>query len=979
MPLCNRSHSQLPAPSRHVKPHPALTFRPRSGRTELPNGARSGALAWLLASWLLLLPAGRAAGAAPDHEWQTLETPHFAIHFHEGLEEVAQQAARGLERAHELLVPRLGEGPKRRTHVVVSDDTDAANGSATAWGRPTIFLLAEPPDDLSVLGDFDDYLYLLVAHEYVHVLHLGTVRGLPAFLNRILGDVWIPNGIQPRFVTEGYAVYLETVLTAGGRLRYSLFDMYLRADVLEDRILDLGQLSSGPARWPWGTAWYLYGGKLIEYLAATRGDEVLRRYSEEYGGNLIPWAMNVDLRRVAEIDWIALYEEWKEQIRRQYRDQAEAIRARGPITEPALRSRFGERTMGPRWSRDGSTLFYVEATADRRPWLRAIDRATGEDRAVAPLGAAGEIAPWREGVVLARQEVLGAYRVHGDLFAVDEEGERRLTTALRASEVDVSPDGATAVFVQRGRGRTRLARHDLRTGATEVLFEPDRGVQVFTPRFDPHGERIVFAQSRTTGGRDLWILHLATGARELLTDDGAIDLDPTFTPDGRSVVFASDAEGVFDLHRIDLETGARFRLTNVLTGAFQPDVSPDGSWIAWTTYTSRGFDVAASPLADLQPVPVPGGVAARPPTTAPAEGPTWPVRPYDPLETMAPQTWFPWLASDADGTVLGASLSGGDVVGRHTWSLVAGYGLGSREPHAGFGYAWNGLFPSLELAASTNWQRIPGLSSGRERVSAAALGLLFPWSSTRRSHGFHLGWQGTWYDPVHLPPQGTPGEGLASELQLAFSFGSAERPSEAISAEDGVAFSVGTRFGLPELASDFTYATLDLAGGAFLRLPWGRHHVLALLGRAGFGQGDLGNRRLYALGGPTLRDPILDLLYTGRLMGSSVLRGYEPSAFVGSNLLLGTVEYRFPIWNADAGAWTLPLYAGRLSGALFAEAGDAFDGVGTRRLHPAAGAELRWDVQAGLLAGTVRFGAARGFDVEEGGGDRLYLGVGAGF
>ena len=128
----------------------------------------------------------------------------------------------------------------------MQDDTDAANGSATAAGRPRISLLAEPPDDLSVLGDYDDYVYLLVAHEYVHVLHLGTIGGVPSWLNVVFGDVWVPNGAQPRFVTEGLATYQESHLTGAGRLRSALFDMYLRADVLEDRVLDLGQLAGGP-------------------------------------------------------------------------------------------------------------------------------------------------------------------------------------------------------------------------------------------------------------------------------------------------------------------------------------------------------------------------------------------------------------------------------------------------------------------------------------------------------------------------------------------------------------------------------------------------------------------------------------------------------------------------------------------------------------------------------------------------------------
>lgn len=923
-----------------------------------------------------------ARAAAPHHDWQTLESPHFVVHFHEGLYPVALRAARSLEKAHDRLVPLLAAEPERKTQVVIQDDTDSANGSATAAGRPQISLLAEPPDDLSVLGDYDDYVYLLVAHEYVHVLHLGTVNGVPSWLNWIFGDVWVPNGAQPRFVTEGLATYQESHLSAAGRLRSSLFDMYLRADVHEDRLLDLGQLSSGPGRWPWGTAWYLYGGKLVEHLARTRGDEALYRYSSAYGGNVIPWAMNLDLRTAADIDWIELYDEWAASLRGHYAAQRAAIEAAGPVTDPRLRTRLGERTMTPRWAPDGRTLYYVEATADRIPWLRRIDRETREDVPVHDVGGTGEIAPLPHGgVVQARGELANAYQFFGDLFHVDEDGERRLTRGLRASELDVTADGRTAWFVQRGEGRTRLARIALGEGAAaEVVIDPQGDVQIYTPRVSRDGGRVVFGQTRPGAGRDIYVLDVASGVRTQLTDDDALDLDPTFTPDGSAVIFASDRTGVFNLYRRDLETGETLQITNVLTGAFQPDVSPDGEWIAWTTYSSYGFDVAASPMSALLALPAPEAKAERPPPLVDGGGPLYPVRDYDPLETIAPQTWFPYLGTDISGTVVGATVAGSDMVGRHTWALSGGVGLASREPQAGASYGYHGWYPILGVAGSTSYRGVAGFPAGTtERATGGAASLTFPWGSARRSLNFSVGYEATWLEPVVVAPDDAPEAGLATELQFGFGFSSVEHPAEAISNEDGVTLQIGTRFGAPSLGSDFAYAALDVTSGAFVRLPWAKHHVLALIGRVGVGQGDLGKRRLFSLGGPTLRDPLLDLLYTGAFLGTASLRGYEPGAFSGSSLALGTVEYRFPIWRADAGLWTLPLYAGQLSGAFFAEAGDAFDGLGTRSLHPAAGAELRWNVAVGVLGGAVRLGYGFGFDEPLGGGHRVYLGIGTSY
>ena len=102
--------------------------------------------------------------------------------------------------------------------------------------------------------------------------------------------------------------------------------------------------------------------------------------------------MNVDLRTAADVDWLELYDEWAAAIAVQYAAQREAIEASGPLTRTALRTYSGERTMSPRWARDGRTLYYVEASADRRPWLRRIHRETGADADVHDLGGSGEIA-----------------------------------------------------------------------------------------------------------------------------------------------------------------------------------------------------------------------------------------------------------------------------------------------------------------------------------------------------------------------------------------------------------------------------------------------------------------------------------------------------------------------------------------------------------------------------------------------------------
>ncbi|MBT8399524.1 MAG: PD40 domain-containing protein, partial [Rhodothermia bacterium] len=109
------------------------------------------------------------------------------------------------------------------------------------------------------------------------------------------------------------------------------------------------------------------------------------------------------------------------------------------------------------------------------------------------------------------------------------------------------------------------------------------------PAFDPAGRRIAF--SRETGGyRHLFVRDLQSGSEEQITFGPKDDIQPSWSVDGKSLVFvrSNDPSGriepgdVFaaylngDVWKLDLETGEERR---ILDDAFNPSFSPDGSKI----------------------------------------------------------------------------------------------------------------------------------------------------------------------------------------------------------------------------------------------------------------------------------------------------------------------------------------------------------------------------------------------------------------
>src|SRR5207245_1989975 len=120
-------------------------------------GARDRAVSRAATALLLLLVSSRALAGDPAQRWRTIDTPHFHIHYYTysdgriGEEQVAQRLAVVAEDAHRRLTPFLGLGLERKTHVVITDDTDDFNGSATVQPYPNIRLFATSPDDRAEL------------------------------------------------------------------------------------------------------------------------------------------------------------------------------------------------------------------------------------------------------------------------------------------------------------------------------------------------------------------------------------------------------------------------------------------------------------------------------------------------------------------------------------------------------------------------------------------------------------------------------------------------------------------------------------------------------------------------------------------------------------------------------------------------------------------------------------------------------------
>jgi hypothetical protein len=577
---------------------------------------------------LPLLWPSSALGASsdPDLTWRTLSTEHFDLHFHQGIEALADEYAGLVEGVFDEMTAEVAWTPRQRIQVVLVDRTDDANGFASSVPYNFITLYVTAPTGDTSLSLYEDWNRTIFTHELTHVLHLDTNHGLVRAARHVVGKVAASNQVSPAWMVEGFATFQETRHTTGGRGRGAVPDMILRTSVVEDTFPPLGNLDGFQPRSPSGNLRYLFGQDLIQHVADHAGADVWTTWVHTYGSWWTP-GFFLPSKRVFGQPLTRWYREWREDVTAKYRAQADEVRARG---ETVVRVVSGEREptnrrpspscASPVFSPDGEHL--VWSCYDPRTGS-ALWMADGDGSAPVKLlqdFGAGNVT-WRsdsQAFVYSAAHVVNQFDYWDDvyLFDVRSKSVGALTTGARARDPVFSPDGSRLLVVTN-RAQNNALEVLTVDGQRKKLATFDDHTQLETPRFSPDGRAVALSVWRA-GRRDLWLWSPEGEPLRQLTADVAIDTEPAWSADGRWLYFSSDRSGIPNIFAIDVETEHLWQVTDVVTGAARPSVHPGGTRLAFQRYRTDGWEVVVTDVdpaafVDLGALPPPldGGPPLR--------------------------------------------------------------------------------------------------------------------------------------------------------------------------------------------------------------------------------------------------------------------------------------------------------------------------------------------------------------------------------
>jgi hypothetical protein len=547
---------------------------------------------------------GRTHG---ELEWATIETEHFRIHHHQGIENIAKEGASMAEQMRPTLLQQMDLEDIPIIDIIFTTEDEIMNGFAM-WTYTT-FIWVDQNDAVIWLED-EKWLYQVLAHELQHIVFFHKIK------------TWMPEpwsillSKTPGWVVEGLAEY-ETE-----RWRPYRADISHKFHVLKNKMNEMDPHHDGYSKLLYWSE--RFGDSTIVKTLSERNKFGLFRFEDAFKKNT-----GVSVNQFNE--------DWRRHMNTYYygyRSQKEAIEEIGEVVTLPIKkiSGFSFYSDSSQIAISGLddedqwdlSLYVVqrdtakenELKEERKKEEEESDVKNGEkqgffaklfgdhnkedqkkkkqkpiiiwDKKEIDFGIFHKSMNWSpngQKLVYTKTHFGKHQSLVNDIKIYDLESERSdwLTESFRASYPDWSPDGKQIVFVAHENSIANLYTMNPDGSEKKQLTDYTYDTQIINPHFSPNGESIVFAMADKKANLDLFLLKIENGEIKRITKNPSADYSPVWNPGGEYLSYTSHAGGTPNIHTVNITSGESKQISDVGDAVWTAQWSPSDSTLMVTT------------------------------------------------------------------------------------------------------------------------------------------------------------------------------------------------------------------------------------------------------------------------------------------------------------------------------------------------------------------------------------------------------------
>ncbi len=546
----------------------------------------------------------------PELEWRTIETAHFSVTYHEGIENSAKRVATIAEEIYAPITTLYEHEPENPVRFIVQDTDDISNGAAYFYDNKIIIWAL--PMDYDMRGTHN-WLRDVVTHEFTHIVSMQAAmkfnRKIPAFYLQWFryekeqrDDVvrGFPNGVvsypysgltTPLWFAEGVAQYNSE------KFRYDHWDthrdMILRERTLSNSLLSFDDMAVFGKIGIGNESVYNQGYSFVSYIVRTYGEKSLSGIAKALSSKR-PVTISGAIEKATGVNGDRVYDNWKEELEEIYRSKTRLISEN--LVNGRMINDKGTANFFPSWSPDGQQIAFISNKGNDylfQTSLYLYSKKSGKVKTIASgVQSSPSWSPDGKKIVYGKKskpDKRGSVYFDLYLYDVQKKKNERLTTGERSRYPVYSPDGNSIAFVTAQDGESIIMLYDVQRKEISELTRFNEIRQVYKLDWSPDGTAILFETS-TDNGRDIAEVNADGSGFRFIFKTAGDERHPVYSNDNKRIYFSSDRTGIFNIYSLDRETAEIKQLTNVRGGAFMPSESSDGS-IAYSEYSIKGYKI----------------------------------------------------------------------------------------------------------------------------------------------------------------------------------------------------------------------------------------------------------------------------------------------------------------------------------------------------------------------------------------------------